>query len=72
MAGNAEDMITLTGAEQHLGDSNLSGGTAVVNASVGSSATRGRPGAIAGDPDGSTGFGVRAARAVSSTARLRR
>ncbi len=45
---------------------NLSGGTAVVNASVGGSATRGRPGAIVGDPDGSTGFGVRAARAVSS------
>lgn len=28
MAGNAEDMITLSGVEQDLGDSNLSGATA--------------------------------------------
>lgn len=40
--------------------------TAVVNATTGGGATRGRPGAIVGDPDGATGFGVRAARAVSS------
>lgn len=47
---------------------NRSGATAVVNASVGSGATRGRPGAIAGDADRAMAFGGSSSSRIVSSA----